>query len=103
MHNCNAHILCSILKILSGPVLLQANTCHAMIALARVQAHTYEGEDPEAPIPTAHSMLKALAGISDDMEEYVVLCGLVRHMLHPQTGCRAKIKDALESKLFADC
>ena len=73
-----------------------------MMALAHVQAHTYEGEGPAMPVSTAHVMLEALAGVSSNMEEYVVFCGLVRHMLHPQTGCRATIKEALESQLFAD-
>ena len=65
-----------------------------------MQAHIYEGEDPEVPIPTAHSMLEALAGASNDVEEYIVLCGLVRHMLHPQTGCRATFKEPQSANSF---
>ena len=54
------------------------------------------------PVPTEHGMLEAIADTSN-MEQYIVLCGLVRHMLHPQIRCRATIKQALESQLFADC
>ena len=71
------------------------------MALAHVQAHTYEGKGPAVPVPTAHVIMEALAGVSSNMEEYVVFCGLARHMLHPQTGCRATIMEVLKSQLFA--
>ena len=105
MQNCYVQIFCSILESLSGPKLTRVSTCHARIALAHVQAHTYEAEDAKVPMPEDHDdcMLEALAGTSNNEEQYVVLCGLVRHMLHPQIRCRATIKQALESQLFADC
>ena len=57
-------------------------------------------DNTEVPEPTAHCMLEALAGVSNDVEHYIVVCGLVRHMLHPQTRCRATIKEALQSQLL---